>query len=490
MKNIILDHVDSAISAELLIIPFYSGEPLPDSIEKINQALQRGIEFNMQRTGFAADLNSTMTMTTNGGHRIPELLFIGMGKRSDRTSVGLQQIGGTIAKLLEERNLELVALDASSLDSGHDIGQIVLGMRLKAWKFDKYQKQSETRQAVLKILSRDPEACEKAIQTLKSIYEGIQLARELTSEPANVMFPQAYVERCLNLQNMGIQITVLDEKKLQAIGAEALYSVGRGSINPPRLVTLHWKGRPDDEQTQIALVGKGVCFDSGGINIKTTHLTEMKWDKAGAGAVVGTIYALAAMRAPVNVVGVIGLVENMPDGAALKPGDIINTLSGQTVEVVDTDNEGRLVLADCLWYAQEQFSPQFVVDLGTLTLETFGVLAGEYAGLFCENPELTSTLIASGNASGEKLWQLPMGEPFAKQIHSSVADMKNIGILGFGESSAAAEFLKRFVMPNTRWAHLDIAGVAWTQEELPLYSPGVTGFGVRLLVEWITSYRL
>ena len=215
----------------------------------------------------------------------------------------------------------------------------------------------------------------------------------------------------------------------------------------------------------------------------------MKWDKAAAAVVVGTIEALARAKTPVNVVGVLGLVENMPDGKAFKPGDILTMLSGTTVEVMDTDNEGRLVLADCLWYAQETFSPQAIVDLGTLTLETFGALAHEYAAYFCENETLRKELISAGLASGEKLWQLPMGDVFAKQIDSSIADIRNMGVLGFGESSAAAEFLKFFVKPETPWAHLDISGVAFLDEPSSISTPGVTRFGVRLLFEWLINRR-
>jgi leucyl aminopeptidase len=478
MKNTACVDLQKDQDTDLLVVPICSQESLPQCLIEMNKVLDGGIDYNVEREKFSGDLYQRVLITTNGKYPIPKVLLIGLGKRKDLSSLILQELGGWLCPHLQELCSSTIAIKNANFDS-EEIASIAFGVWLRRCMHNKYCTNKQ-QPFTLKI-----ECDSEKLQEFRSMYEGITLARDLTSEPANVLFPQAFAERCLELRSIGLEVTVLDEKQLAQLGVRGILAVGAGSPNPPRIVVLEWKGASN--QAPIALVGKGVCFDAGGINIKTDHLLEMKMDKAGAGAVVGTMQALALMKSPVNVIGVIGLAENMPDGKALKPSDVIRMYSGRTVEVVDTDNEGRLILADCLWYVQKHYSPKAIVDLGTLTLETFGALGGEYAGLFSEDKSLSKTLIAAGNRSGEKLWSLPMGEPFAKQIESSVADIKNAGIFGYGESSAAAEFLKCFVKSNVPWAHLDIAGVAWSQEDRLLSPKGVTGFGVRLLVDWLTK---
>jgi leucyl aminopeptidase len=464
---------------DLLVVPICYQQPFPQRLSEINKALEGGLEYNLKREKFTGDRYQKVLITTNGKHPIPKVLLIGLGKREELSPLILQELGGWLCPYLQELCSSSITIENANLTS-EEIASIAFGVWLRRCMHNKYCTNKQ-QPFTLKI------CCEsEKLQEYRSMYQGINLARDLTSEPANVLFPQAFAERCLELRSIGLEVTVLDEKQLARLGVRGMLAVGAGSSNPPRLVVLEWKG-VSASQPPIALVGKGVCFDAGGINIKTDHLLEMKMDKAGAATVVGTMQALALMNSPVNVVGVIGLAENMPDGKALKPSDVISMYSGKTVEVVDTDNEGRLILADCLWYVQKHYSPKAIVDLGTLTLETFGALGGEYAGLFSEDKSLSETLIAAGNRSGEKLWPLPMGEPFAKQIESSIADIKNAGIFGYGESSAAAEFLKCFIRPDLPWAHLDIAGVAWSQEDKLLSPKGVTGFGVKLLVDWILT---
>lgn len=313
------------------------------------------------------------------------------------------------------------------------------------------------------------------------LFEAREFAKELIESPSNLMTPAIFAEKCRELEKLGATVTILDEVDLKEEGACALLAVGRGSVNPPRLAVIEWKGADEDP---IVVVGKGICFDAGGIQLKTAHLLEMKWDKAGGGAVVGALHALAAGKVPAYVVGIIPLAENIPDGAALRPADVIRTLSGKTVEIVDTDNEGRLVLADALTYAQKYYRPRILIDLGTLTLEVFGALGKEYAGLFCTDRSLAQQLISAGEKVGERLWELPLGESYARQLMSRVADLKNSGIQGYGESSAAAEFLRAFVSPSIPWAHIDIAGVAW---DLQAPERGVSAFGVRLLTLFISE---
>lgn len=482
MKKI--EFKNMAPQADLYVVPLYAKKAFPKTVQAIDEALQGGVSFNCNREKFEGEFKQLLKMTTNGTHPYAEILLLGLGMPEACTPILLKKAGGLLAKQFATRERKTIVIDCT--DMGIDeTAKLIFGIQLKDWKFDKYQQcKKKTAETELIVYTQFPDKCEQAYVYYKCLFSGVSLARELTSEPANVLYPEAYATRCLKLADVGIKVEVLDEKQLTELGANAILAVGQGSSKPSRMVILRWDGGSKD-QKPIALVGKGVCYDSGGINIKTSALLEMKWDKAGAGAVVGTLYTLALLKAPINVVGAIGLVENMPDGAAFKPGDIIKSLSGKTIEIIDTDNEGRLVLADCLWYLQNKYHPEYIIDFSTLTLETMGALGSEYAGLFCEDESLSAALISAGHATGEKLWPLPMGEYYAKQIQSTFADIKNMGILGFGESSSTAEFLKCFIQPDKRWAHIDIAGVAWSQEDLALASHGVTGFGVRLLVEWL-----
>lgn len=469
------------LSGDLLVIPLFQEEEIPHFLKIGDLELCRAVRFNLEKEAFLGKEEQSMVMTTNGLHSIQKVMAIGLGRRRDLSALEVQEIGCRLVDHLPKDNRKKVLIYSGDFSGA----SLAYGILLKLWKFDKYLSRKEERCRIA-ILCPDLERQAQQFAYYQNLYEGIALARDLTSEPANILFPAAFAERCLLLQERGIEVEVLNKIQLEEWGLHALLSVGRGSENPPCIVTFRWRGGAEEERP-MALVGKGVCYDSGGINLKESHQTEMKWDKAGAAAVVGTMLSLALNKVPKNVVGIVGLAENMPDGASLKPGDIIKTASGRTIEIVDTDNEGRLVLADCLWLAQQIFNPKAIVDLGTLTLETFGALAGEYAGLFCENDFLRNELIAYGEYTGEKLWSLPMGNAYARQLRSSVADLKNSGTPGFGESSAAAEFLKCFVESDIAWAHLDIAGTAWIQEETLFCRPGVTGFGVRLLSEWLTN---
>lgn len=478
MRTVTFTHQED-IKGDLLLLPLFQGEPLSPFAEKMDKVLKGAIHFNMSSEKFQGKKQEHLFLTTNGLSSFSKIILIGLGQRQSVTNAFLQDMGGFMAPLVRH---DQVVLDLTAL--GGLEAHLPFGMLLKEWRFDKYKTHREPSGAkTLQCLCHSP----IDFGYYEALLQGISLAREWTSEPANYLYPESFAERCLQLRELGIEVVVLEEAQLE--GANGLLSVGRGSCRPPRVVILKWMG--GGNEPPIALVGKGVCFDSGGINIKTTgsELVDMKWDKAGASAVAGVLKTAALCKMPVNVVGVLGLVENMPDGKSFKPGDVITMLSGKTVEVMDTDNEGRLVLADCMWLAQQRFSPKILLDLGTLTLETFGALAGEYAGLFCDNKDLSQSLIEAGNTSGEKLWSLPMGEPFARQIQSSIADVRNMGVLGFGESSAAAEFLKCFVLPNVAWAHLDISGVFCTKEEAHLCHPGVTGFGVRLITEWLKTFH-
>jgi leucyl aminopeptidase len=398
--------------------------------------------------------------------------------------------GAALFKKASEGLGETLLIDLTSYDNSYL--DIISGMLLGSWRFNTYKTSTACKKANklsnVCILTANPQHLEKDFQRLKATLEGVVYARTLTSQPPNILYPAAYAEELLTLKDLGVEVEVLTEDDLCKQGMHAILAASKGSSQPARMVTLRWNQAPT-KQRPVAIAGKGVCFDAGGICLKSTaQQADMKWDKAGAGIVAGVFKALALAKAPVNVVGVIGLIENMPDGNATKPGDIITTLSGQTIEIVDTDAEGRLVLADCLEYAQRHYNPCSLIDLGTLTIETFASLGGAYAGLYSNNSCLSKQLKDAGERSGDHLWELPMGPFFAKQIESSVADMKNCGYDLCGENGAAAEFLKRFVK-DIPWAHLDISGVSWCKEDLPLCAKGVTGFGVRLLEEWLYSHH-
>ena len=367
---------------------------------------------------------------------------------------------------------------------------LLIGFKLKDYRFEKYKKFSKKDFKVENInlpgfdgklnLTGQRRLNEK----VKNL-NGIFLTRDLVSEPANILYPQKFVEYCKVLKNVGIEVQVFDEKKLKSLGMNALLGVAQGSVRPARVMIMQWKGNKNKKSQPIAFIGKGVTFDTGGISIKpSSGMEDMKWDMGGAGVVAGLMYTLALRKAKANVIGAVGLVENMPDGNAQRPGDIVKSLSGQTIEVLNTDAEGRLVLADVLWYINKKFKPKIMIDLATLTGAIIVALGERYAGLFSNDDDLAQKILEASKKTDELVWQMPMDDEFDKLLNCSVADMKNItGTRGAG-SITAAQFLKRFV-GKTSWAHLDIAGVTWSKKGTKLARPGGTGFGVRLLDEFV-----
>ncbi|MBA2369870.1 MAG: leucyl aminopeptidase [Candidatus Protochlamydia sp.] len=413
--------------------------------------------------------------------------FIALRVAASSTKKEREESGAALYQKFSEGEEEVLVFDIRN--QVEQLGlDLISGFLLAGWRFNKYRTaQPEKEKFLLQVLCQDPKNVEAVFFRTRAILEGVFYARSLTSEPPNVLFPAAYAERLRELEEQGVGLEILDPTTLQKLGMRAILGVGKGSVHAPCVAILTWKG-PSSPGQPIVIVGKGVTFDSGGLCLKSKVCQqEMKWDKAGAGVVAGLMKSLALQKAPVHVIGIIGLAENMPDGNALKPGDIIRTSSGQTIEITDTDSEGRLVLADCLWYAQNRFKPKAMLDLGTLTLETVAALGNVYGGLYTNSAELAKQLKEAGEVSGDRVWELPMGASYAKQLESSVADMKNEGHVLCGENGAAAEFIRKFTN-GISWAHLDIAGVSWTKEDLPLAHKGVTGFGVRLLEEWLHAF--
>ena len=427
----------------------------------------------------------------DGLARIDRLIVVGLGSAAERAKQDWRGIGGVIAGKVLGRSA-LVFGELPGVDNAADaLAEIALGARLRAYKFDRYKtKKKDDAEADgatrITFAVAEPAACRRADRRRAGLADGVNLARDLVNEPPNVLFPAEFARRAQALTKVGVEVEILDEEDLRRIGMRALLAVGQGSGHGSRVAIMRWNGAASDK-APLAFIGKGVCFDSGGISIKPSGgMEDMKGDMAGAAAVVGLMHALASRKAKANVVGAIGITENMPDGNAQRPGDIITTLSGQTVEMVNSDAEGRLLLADVLWYVQERFKPAFMVDLATLTGAILVALAQEHAGLFSNNDELADRLLGAGKTTGEKVWRMPLGPEYDKLIDSRFADMKNTGGR-HGGSITAAQFLQRYVK-DIPWAHLDIAGTGMNAPQNETNKSWGPGWGVRLLDQLVRDH--
>jgi len=419
---------------------------------------------------------------------VSRVALLGSGKAdADDRAAALEKAGAALAAKYRSGGVTSVALDLAGFAEA-DVASVLLGLRLRLWKQDGYRTTLKDEQKAslenVTVLGAG-EGAEAAWEAASAVAEGVEFTRELVTEPANVLYPETFVERVRQrFAGTGVSIRVLDDAEMQALGMNALLGVAQGSVRPARLLVLEWKGGAEGA-APLAFVGKGVTFDTGGISIKPAGgMEDMKWDMGGAGAVVGAMLTLARRGAKANVVAVCGLVENMPDGNAQRPGDVVTSMSGQTIEVINTDAEGRLVLCDALTFVQREYKPAKIVDLATLTGAIIGALAFEYAGLFSNDDALAASLTDAGNTSGDKLWRFPLGAVYDKMIDSPIADMKNIGGRYAG-SITAAQFLARFIDKGTPWAHLDIAGTVWADKPGATWDKGATGYGVRLLDQFV-----
>ena len=440
-------------------------------------ALRRAV----RNSKFSGKSGEMLSVIAPAGMSLSRVILAGLCKRVDELES--QNLGGRLAAYLEQAGEEVAAVLVDDRDGSPSAPDIALGARLRSYRFDKYRakerKEKKPRLASLTVHVKGATQARRAFASLDKVAEGVALTRDLVSEPPNALFPKSFAAEVRKLNRLGIRVDILGERKMRELHMRTLLAVGQGSEHESQLAVMHWNGAPKSK-TPIAFVGKGVCFDSGGLSLKPAGAMEqMKWDMGGAGVVTGLMKALAGRKAKVNAVGVIGLVENMPSGGAIRPGDVITSMSGQTIEVLNTDAEGRLVLADALWYTQARFKPKFMVDLATLTGAMIVSLGHEFAGVFSNNDDLTGNLIAAGTVTGERLWRLPLDKAYDKKLDCDIADMKNIGGRDAG-SITAAQFLQRFVN-DVPWAHLDIAGVTWSSKDAPTVPRGGTGFGVRLL---------
>ncbi|MGV3552346.1 leucyl aminopeptidase [Rhizobium sp.] len=442
---------------------------------------------------FKGKFAAKMEILAPQGSAADRLVAIGLGKAAELTPHGWLRAGGAACAALGDADKATIYLDMPGMAvTGEQTAGFALGMLLRAYRFDRYKSKknndddagSADKTVRVTIVVAAATDAKRAFETSDAIAGGVTLARDLINEPANVLGPVEFAAKAKELEKLGVGIEILTEKDMKKLGMGALLGVAQGSVRPPRLVVMEWKGGKAKDKP-IAFVGKGVVFDTGGISIKpAAGMEDMKGDMGGAAAVVGLMHTLATRKAKANVIGIIGLVENMPDGNAQRPGDIVTSMSGQTIEVINTDAEGRLVLGDALYYTNDRFKPAFMVNLATLTGAIGIALGSHHAGLFSNDDTLSANLLAAGIATDEKLWRMPMGREYDKMIDSKFADMKNTGGSRQAGATTAAQFLKRFV-GETPWAHLDIAAVTLASPTDEINTSWSNGFGVRLLDELV-----
>jgi leucyl aminopeptidase len=437
---------------------------------------------------FEGDAGAIVELLAPAGMPTGRLLLVGTGPAGKLDALTAERIGGAITARLLLSGETHVNVDVAGVLDGAMAAHLAHGASLRAWRFDPYRtrlkdKQKPTLASLAIVGGGDADV----LARLQAIAGGVARTRTLVSEPPNILFPESFVDRCRDLAALGVELTILDDADMKALGMGALLGVAQGSVRPARILAMRWNGTGKQDVKPVVFVGKGVTFDTGGISLKPpAGMEDMKWDMGGAGAVAGAMHALAARKARAHVVGVVGLVENMPDGNAQRPGDVVKTMNGQTVEVINTDAEGRLVLCDAIWWAQETFNPEIVVDLATLTGAIIISLGHEHAGMFCNDDGLAAQLNAAGAAVGEKLWRMPIGDAYDKLIDSDIADIKNVGPRE-GGSITAAQFIGRFIKPGVKWAHLDVAGTVWATKPGPVFDKGATGYGVRLLDRFVAD---
>ncbi|KPF92217.1 aminopeptidase [Novosphingobium sp. AAP83] len=438
---------------------------------------------------FSGKTGQVFEAFVSGDAGMVRLALTGIGKASgaDKLSA-LEKAGAALtAKYLTSGETSLAIDFAGSGLSGTEAAALLLGARLRSWRHDVYRTKltDEQKVSLTEVIAVSaPEGTAAAWEIESAVAEGVEFTRELVAEPANIIYPESFVERVkARLEGMGVEILVLGLAEMTALGMGALLGVAQGSVREPKLLAMRWKGADVDKPT--AFVGKGVTFDTGGISIKpAAGMEDMKWDMGGAGAVAGTMLTLARRKAKADIIGVCGLVENMPDGNAQRPGDVVTSMSGQTIEVINTDAEGRLVLCDALTWVQKEYAPATIIDLATLTGAIIVSLGSEYGGMFANDDALAASLDAAGKTCGDKLWRFPIGPAYDKLIDSPIADMKNVGPR-YGGSITAAQFIQRFVDKGVAWAHLDIAGMVWADKPGQTWDKGATGYGVRLLDQYV-----
>lgn len=468
------------------------------TIAGLNSEAREVIARAAEASRFTGAAGQLMDLLAPAGFGARRVVIVGLGKPAELNALAYEAAGAHVVKKLLTSGVKRLAMlgfagdGAAGAESAARAGY---GAELASHRFDVFRTRLKPDQtptlAEIEIATPAPEDARAAYARLAAVASGVAMARELVSLPPNLLDPPDFAMRLEALRGLGVDVTVLDAAAMRALGMGALLGVAQGSVKEPRLVAMHWRGAAPESPT-VALIGKGVCFDTGGISIKpSANMDEMKGDMGGAAAVAGAMRALAARKAKANVVGVVALVENMPDGNAQRPGDIVTSMSGQTIEVLNTDAEGRLILCDAMWWTQENYRPKAMIDLATLTGAIIIALGHEYAGLFANDDALAGQIASSAAAENEPVWRMPLLPAYDKLIDSPNADMKNISGKSGAGSITAAQFLKRFVQDGVAWAHLDIAGTAWkgagdhNNPTVPLWA---TGYGVRLLDRFVADH--
>jgi leucyl aminopeptidase len=481
-----------------LVVGVLSGGDLLATAERVDKASGGALVRAIRASRFNGESGQSLTVMAPAGIGAGRVVLIGLGEADKFDDLAAQALGGRAYKAVSDTGdkTAVIAIDpvkGSKLKTAEISANAAYGALLGSYRFDKYRtkEKPDAKPSIraLTISSRDSADAKKVFGPLEKIAEGVFFTRDLVSEPANIIYPVTLALQAKTLEKLGVKIQILDEKQMAKLGMGALLGVAQGSAQKPRLVVMRWDGAPRaKDKAPIAFVGKGVTFDTGGISIKpAAGMEDMKWDMGGSGVVIGLMKALAGRKAKVNAVGVVGLVENMPSSTAQRPGDVVTTMSGQTVEVINTDAEGRLVLADAMWYCQDRFKPHTMIDLATLTGAILVSLGNDNAGLFSNDDEICDWLTSAGKSVAEPVWRMPLGESYDKLINSDIADMKNIGGR-WGGSITAAQFLQRYVKDGVKWAHLDIAGVTWSSKDAPTVPKGGTAFGVRLLDRLVADH--
>jgi leucyl aminopeptidase len=483
------------------------GGKLSPTAAQLDRAMSGALTRVIKSGRFKGQKGQIQEVLAPAGIGNSRVILFGLGKPKELKDLDFEAIGSSVVDRLSksgEREVAIAIDDIAGIAVAAPQGAALcaFGARLQDYRFDRYKtKQKPEEKPSLEritVLVDDLAPARRAFAALEPVADGVFLTRDLVSEPANIIYPKSLAAEAKKLTKLGVSVQILGAAEMRKLGMGALLGVAQGSAHEAQLLVMRWNGAGKQGQGKttgkgkaarpVAFVGKGVTFDTGGISIKpAANMEDMKWDMGGAGVVIGLMRALAGRKAKVDVVGICGLVENMPSGTAQRPGDIVTSMSGQTIEVINTDAEGRLVLADALWYVQEKFNPHTIVDLATLTGAIIIALGHEYAGLFSNDDKLSEKLTAAGTAVGEGVWRLPMGEAYDKAINSDAADMKNVGNRA-GGSITAAQFLLRFIKKDTPWAHLDIAGMAWSSKDKPTVPKGGTGFGVRLLDRLVADH--
>ncbi len=477
-----------------LVVGAYEGKKLTSSATELDRKAKGAITRAVAGTRFVGKARQVLSILAPAGLDADRIVLLGLGKpKGEMKPVDVEAMGGALVAELGNSGVReaSVAIDLPGEEGGIVAAHFALGVKLRSYRFDKYRtKEKPEDKPTLQRVTVHVEAsrtAQRVYAELEQIGDAVFFARDLVSEPGNVLYPKTLADQCKSLTAHGIKVEVLGVKEMTKLGMGALLGVGQGSRKESQLVVMQWNGDPKSKEKPLAFIGKGVTFDTGGISLKpAAGMEDMKWDMGGSAAVIGLMRAVAGRKAKANVIGIVGLVENMPDGNAQRPGDVVKSMSGQTIEVTNTDAEGRLVLADALWYCQDRFKPRFMIDLATLTGAIIISLGHEFAGAFVTDDELSDRLLASAKVTGEGLWRMPLAESFDRGMDSDIADMKNSGTRD-GGSCKAAMFMKRFTN-DVPWAHLDIAGMAWSSKDKPTTPKGATAYGVRLLDHLVKSY--